>query len=277
MKKGLLIFTGMVALFTTITVVSFKHEAKAQPSGISGYSGASSSCNSCHGGVAHTVTNAAANAVLTSDIPATGYVPGTVYNMVLTIKSKKNKVGFDLRAQTSANAVAGSFNTSVTNGQVMSNEIVHTSSNTITGGSKKVSFKWTAPPKGTGKVTYYASVATGINGTSAMDTLNKLSVAFNESTVTDVEDVTIEDKSFSVFPTVTKNDFTVSYQLESVSEVRINLCDAQGTILKDIFVGEQAGGAYTQTISSKGLANGTYLVHYSVNGKSKVERFFVEK
>lgn len=276
MKKSLLIFTGMVALFTTVTVVSFKHEAKAQPNGISGFSGASAACNTCHGGINNTVTNAVENAELTSDIPATGYVPGTVYNMVLTIKSKKSRVGFDLRAQTSSSAVAGSFGSTVTNGQLMSNEITHTSATTISGGQKKVSFKWTAPAKGTGNVTYYASVATGVNGIT-MDTLNKLNVVFNESAVTAVDDAMIENKTFSVFPTIAKDDFTVSYQLDMPSEVRINLCDVQGVVLQDIFVGEQASGTYTQSISSKGLAKGAYWLHYSANGKSKVERLFVEK
>ena len=282
MKKFFLFFTGTAAMFTIVTLVSWDNQAVARPNGISGVSGSVTSCSNCHQ-VANTVSNGL-NAVVTSDIPASGYVPGTVYNLALTIKSQKSKVGFNLRAQNNAAAVAGAFSNVSSNAQITTGatfggsagELTHTSANTISGGAKTITFKWTAPAAGSGPVTYFGAIATGV-AQDQMDTLNKITLVFNEGTVTSVDDAILDATNLQVFPTVSKESFTINYTLSATSQVNVSLYDQKGTLLKEIFTGSQNAGSQTQHITAEGLKEGAYMLQTSINGISKAHKIFVQK
>lgn len=284
MKKSILFFTSATAMLTIATVVSFDTEVQARPDGISGHSGAVSTCQSCHQGIANVVQNGSTS-TLSSDIPAEGYTPGAVYNMALTIHSKKSKVGFNFRAQNSSGDLAGALSNVSSNAQITNSstfgaivgELTHNINNTISGGKKVVTFQWTAPVAGTGDVSYHGIVATGVNARISMDSLNKLKVVFKENTVTGIKDVSAATTNFSVLPTSTNDYATISYDLKVPAQVYLKLYDTEGHVVEDIFQGQEAAGAHSREINVSKLREGSYMIWMSANGKITTERIVVVK
>jgi HYR domain/Secretion system C-terminal sorting domain len=144
-----------------------------------------SSCASCHGGAGNGSTN------LTSDIPASGFVPGTTYNMVLTVTQAGQPLfGLGVESLSTANAQAGSF-TAGTGTQVQTKtarqNLIHVANGGVGNGSKAFAFKWTAPTVAAGNVTFYfAGLAANGDGTeNAQDnTYTGSSVFAPQTTVT---------------------------------------------------------------------------------------------
>lgn len=284
MKKKILFFTSATALLTIAAVVSFETEVKAMPGGISGVSGgATATCQNCHGGISKIVDNGG-TAKLSSDIPVDGYTPGQVYNMSLTIYTQKSKGGFNLRAQNSAGVIVGflekqSSNAQVTDGSINGakiGELTHNDPN-ISGGQKEITFKWTAPAAGTGDVSYYAAVATGVNRRTSMDSLNKLKVVFKENNVTGISDANMVSSGFSVYPTDARDHVTLSYGLSVPADVWVRLYDLQGHVVTEVFQGREAAGAHSREVNVAHLEAGSYLVWLSANGKITTERIVVRK
>jgi hypothetical protein len=139
--------------------------APASETGKTGSNGApgEGTCTSCHGGAAGGSVN------LTSDIPASGFVSGMTYNLVLTV----SQVGFPLfgmgiESLSSANTQAGTLiagtGTQVQTKSARQN-LIHTFNGGLSANSKAFSFKWTAPAVAAGNVTfYYAGLAANANG-----------------------------------------------------------------------------------------------------------------
>lgn len=283
MKKKILFFTSATALLTIAAVVSFETEVKARPIGVSGVSGDMLTCQKCHGGISKIVDNGS-TAKLSSDIPVDGYTPGQVYNMSLTIYSQKSKGGFNLRAQNGAGTIAGFLSDPSSNAQLTDagteggviGELTHKGPD-ISGGKKEITFKWTAPAAGTGDVSYYAAVATGVNRWFSMDSLNKLKVVFKENNVTGIRDANMVSSGFSVYPTDARDHVTLSYGLSVPADVWVRLYDLQGHVVTEVFQGREAAGAHSREVNVAHLEAGSYLVWLSANGKITTERIVVRK
>src|SRR6267378_2573313 len=73
-----------------------------------GYCGNPTTCVACHSGSNHNQTG-----WITSDIPVTGYVPGTTYSITATAKcpkyTTKNIFGFEISPQNAAKALTGTM------------------------------------------------------------------------------------------------------------------------------------------------------------------------
>lgn len=135
-------------------------------------------CVTCHSGSSVTTAQGA----ITSNIPASGYVPGQSYTVTVTAQHPTfNVFGFMLTAETSTGAKAGSWTiTNATETQLTAggSYVSHTSSG-ITGSSnmKTWTVQWTAPTPGAGTVTFYAAInrANG-NGTTSGDQIQTASL-----------------------------------------------------------------------------------------------------
>jgi hypothetical protein len=112
---------------------------------------------------------------ITTDIPMTGYVPGTTYTITLTgTHSGVGKFGFELTAEDNANSKVGTFViTDATQTQLKNggNAVTHTGAGTSPSGNAKTwTVDWTAPSAGTGDVGFYAAFnAANGNGNTAGD------------------------------------------------------------------------------------------------------------
>jgi hypothetical protein len=275
--KKVYILTSLLAVASYFAyMAATPHVLKAERTGIVNYNGSTNDCSSCHRGIKATVTNNG-NAALTSDIPNTGYVPGTTYNMTLTIKTKTTKVGFDVAALNSTKSLTGTISSISSNAKNNSGEVTHTGTNTVTGGSKVINYKWQAPAKGTGAVTFYGAVAINPNLTSSMDTLSKFNTVFVESVTTSADDYLLEESAVSVTPTIAKETFDVNYNVQSAGSVKIELLKADGSFAMYLVDGQKSAGEFTRTVNSSSLKSGIYLVRSTINGKTKTDKVVIEK
>jgi len=139
-------------------VSSFSGDNAKYPGGApAGYTGSPADgkdCKQCHGGSTTPVAD-----WITSDIPAEGYTPGTLYNITVTVTGSGKK-GFEVSPQNLSGSLLGTLQA--------------TSGTELTGGGKYVTqssssnanpatwtFKWTAPVAGTGEVTFYGAFTVG--------------------------------------------------------------------------------------------------------------------
>jgi histidinol phosphatase-like enzyme len=137
-----------------------------------GYSSAPTegNCTGCHAG---TVNSGSGSATITTTVPASGYVAGSVYQVSMTVAQAQVPLfGFDLTALNSGGTNAGTMTvTNTAEMQILAsggrNNMTHKSAGgSSTTGSKTFTFNWTAPATSTGVVTFYAS-GLAANGTGS--------------------------------------------------------------------------------------------------------------
>ncbi len=122
-------------------------------------------CTDCHNGPAETIVAG----WITSNIPVTGYVPGSTYSVSATINSPgHSKCGFEVSPQDAAGNILGSLmitNLAETKLVGLGNYVTHTAAGTSSpGGTKTWTFDWVAPASGTGDVTFYGAFNATDNG-----------------------------------------------------------------------------------------------------------------
>ena len=223
-KKITFIFFALVfaaALTSSIT------NGSGAPYKTTGSPGDGKDCSMCHSG-----STATAN-FITTDIPASGYISGQTYTITLTAtKSGINKFGFELTAEDAAHAKKGAFaitNTAET--KMVMDEVTHTGNGTSgTNGSKTWTAQWTAPPAGTGAVTFYSAVnaANGDGGTGGDQTiLSNLTVQEDPSNAIGSAS---GKKSLKVYPSVVSSQLSV----EAGDDIfRLYVSDMSGKIVLD--------------------------------------------
>jgi Secretion system C-terminal sorting domain/SprB repeat/HYR domain len=136
----------MFSLVAT-SIFMFSHTSSLSPNGKAGYTTATRNCSSCHGGAGSGSMN------LTSNIPASGFVPGATYTMTLSVaQTGQPAFGMDL-------AAIGGTLTPGSGTKILTGELVQ-STPSSTG---NFTFSWTAPT--TGNATFnYAGLAANGNG-----------------------------------------------------------------------------------------------------------------
>jgi hypothetical protein len=161
-KKVLLIGIPLfiVGVIASTSVFSFTDGAPASCSG-SPNDGANCS-TSCHS----TAKNEEKPGWITSNIPETGYKPDSVYMITATSTGieSSTKFGFEVSPQFATGKVAGKLVlTNPTEMKLLAGGkfITQKMAGVDGKGSRTWNFKWTAPPKGSGKVTIYGAFLIG--------------------------------------------------------------------------------------------------------------------
>jgi len=138
-----------LAISFLITGYAFAYPS-GSPAGYTGSPGDNHHCVSCHNGSSATVTN-----WITSDIPAAGYTPGTVYNLTVTVTGSGAK-GFEVSPQNPTGLQLGTLAAGSGSKLVGGTKYV-TQSSSSSAATKIWNFTWTAPAAGTGVVTFYGA------------------------------------------------------------------------------------------------------------------------
>ncbi len=152
MKKTFLLLAIVVIAVLGLTSFETLYPTGA-PAGYTGSPGDGQNCTSCHGGTATSSTG-----WITSNIPASGYVPGTTYQITATNSlTGSGKFGFEVSPQNASGTLLGTL-AAGTNSQLVGGGkyVTHTNA------SPSIStwtFNWTAPAAGTGNVTFYGAFA----------------------------------------------------------------------------------------------------------------------
>ena len=157
----LILLSLAVVLFSSYSILS----GNGAPSGRTGSPGDGSNCSSCHSQAAGTTPG-----LITSNIPASGYVPGQTYQITATnTLTGSGKYGFEVSPQNASGTQLGTLAAGTGSKLVGGTKYVtHSSSNTST---NTWTFGWTAPAAGTGTVTFYGAFAKSHPGPTTLSTL----------------------------------------------------------------------------------------------------------
>ncbi|MEW6737988.1 MAG: choice-of-anchor V domain-containing protein [Acidobacteriota bacterium] len=170
----------IVALFAAVlswVTVAFAFSSGPEP-GKTGAPG-EGNCVDCHNSFPQ---NSGSGSVSLTGLPQNGYVPGTRYNLTVTVaQSDRIRWGFQTTALTEDGSAAGTFTVTSTAMTQMLNTTIggkqrfyveHTSTGTQRGkqSSATFNFDWTAPASDVGPITFYvAGNAANGDGTSRGD------------------------------------------------------------------------------------------------------------
>ncbi len=185
MKYKVLIAIAVVSIGTIL--LDFKKEAHGNvngaPAGVTGSptDGLTCAASGCHTGSAVV----ASPGWITSNIPGTGYVPGTAYTITATATmASLVRFGFEISPQSASGNLVGTL-TAGAGTQVIGagKYITHTSAGTTgTTGSHTWTFTWTAPASGTGPLSFYGAFNCTNNDThTSGDQIHTSSMAVTEA------------------------------------------------------------------------------------------------
>jgi len=135
------------------------------PAGYTGSPGDGADCSGCHGGTATTTAG-----LITSNIPASGYVAGHTYQITATNNiAGSGKYGFEVSPQNAAGTQLGTL-VAGTGSQLLSGSkyVTHTNASSTV---NSWTFSWIAPSVGTGPVTFYGAMARNYKGITTLSTL----------------------------------------------------------------------------------------------------------
>lgn len=237
-------------IFSIAGIVLFSSYALMSPSGApaayTGSPGDGANCTNCHGGNATTTAG-----LITSNIPASGYVAGQTYQITATnTLTGSGAYGFEVSPQNAVGAqlgtlVAGTGSKLVSGG---TKYVTHNASNSTT---KTWTFSWIAPAAGTGPVTFYGAMARNFPGFVTLSTL-----AVNEALTTGLEE---NPATVSVLAGESNGLITVVLNSKT-NHAKITIFDLSGRQLLSTSV---SGGGSHQL--DQVFKTGVYIIRVQVN------------
>ena len=216
-------------------------------------------CTHCMGGSATAVTG-----WITSDVPATGYVPGNTYTITATGTGTGRK-GFEISPQDLAGNLIGTLIAGSGNKLVGSNIYV-THSSAVTANPAVWHFQWTAPATGVGDVTFYGSFAVTQSATKTT------TMVVSQSTVGMTE---ISDPEWRFYPNPAHEKILMNLSAFRDETIRVDLLSLRGEVLRNlVHIGVQAGTGTFEV--SLGQPSGIYLVRLTTPTGTQVRKLMVD-
>ncbi len=257
MKKDYLFkFFLFLIPISAFSLLSFSGGVGGARTGSPGDGG--TTCTICHAPGA----DFGASAIITSNIPSTGYDVDTDYSVTVTATSSAPGHGFLLTAERlSDNGKIGQFTAPDSNTLVQDggSRISHANRNNATW-----TFTWRSPSTLQGQVRFYASVnAVNNNGSNGGDQV-----------VTAVSDISnalgtndFQALDFNMFPNPS-TDF-VNIQLSSgTTQAQAGIYDYRGRLISTKVITET-----DQQMNVSNLASGIYIIRVSTDTKLGAKRF----
>jgi hypothetical protein len=87
--------------------------------------------------------------------------------------------------------------------------------------------------------------------------------------------ITNNELTLTCYPNPCNSEVTIRYQLNNKSDVKLEICNLQGELINSALNKEQDAGAYNETISVEGLADGIYFCRLQAGEYSKSVRLVV--
>lgn len=262
MKKSVLLvlFITIIAIVIVSNLNSTVANASSPPNATAGApaDNGGQTCTNCHGGTATQTTG-----IISSNIPASGFVGGTTYSVSVTM-SGASAYGFELTPQTATSNVGIGSWIAGTGSSVSTKYIKH--SGKKTGASAVWTFSWTAPTTATTVTFYGAFNYANNNSTSSGDVIRKSSITYFANTTGIVDHKTLSTL-VSVFP----NPATEVLHITSTEVFdKGSIYSIEGKLVKTI--SEEELSSKIITVSS--LDNGFYYLNIYTNDKPIVTKFF---
>jgi hypothetical protein len=157
-----LILLATVVIFLSSFALMYPSGA---PASVTGSPGDGANCAKCHGGTATTTAG-----LITSNIPATGYIAGQTYLITATNNiAGSGKYGFEVSPQNAAGTQLGTLVAGTGSTLVSGSKYITQSNASST--TKSWTFSWVAPASGTGQVTFYGAFARNYPGPVTLSSL----------------------------------------------------------------------------------------------------------
>lgn len=217
------------------------------------------SCTDCHSG-----GNFGTSVAITHNIPDTGYLLDTNYNVTVTASSSASEHGFQMTAEKVSDdskigtLIAGS-SSSLTNGNA---NITHTSAS-----NSSWSFQWKSPSTDEGRVTFFAaSVAANGNGATSGDQV----VTGDSGQISSLSIAEAKWLDFEMYPNPAATELNI--QLSSgANEAIVEFYDAMGrlSLSKKIDTSDPE-------INVSNLSRGVYLLKVLSEDKVGTQKFIKE-
>ncbi|MBX7227652.1 MAG: hypothetical protein K1X55_16580, partial [Chitinophagales bacterium] len=254
--KHKLIFFVFFSLLTTVFVV-------AHNNGESGSTGAPSenTCakSGCHN--SYPANSGTGSILISSDIPASGYVPGTTYNISVTVaQTGVSLFGFDLVAlnpggnSTGTLVITNAASTQLitdANGRI---NITHTNGGGASNNSKVFNFNWTAPSPGVGTVTFYsAGNATNNNNNAMGDYIYNTNKAYTQAVSNTITTGTVSGSPFCQGATGINIPYTITGAFNGGNVFTAQLSDPTGSFTTSTNLGTLTSTTSGTIVSSVGL------------------------
>ena len=272
MKKVIII----VLAFTAISLIEYKSAIsypQGAPDGNTGSPYDAQTCASyCHAGAPVTTLPG----LISSNIPASGYIPGTTYTITAQINGiGHTKFGFQISPMDSLGNVLGAMAEQNSETQItgMGRYITHTLSATDGPGSRTWVFDWTAP-NNVSKVTFYGAFnVTNNNSSSSGDTVYTTTYKVHKDTsnLTAI-DVLATKTGLAVFPNPVKDYFTVQTQdQDSEAEIKIYALDGREVYHAHV---PQVNGTYSLP---EHVLSGIYYIQVQTLNNRYLHKIMVHK
>ncbi len=258
------------SIFTTEYSSSANGNLIGAPATSTGSPGDASSCSSlgCHGAISFTApyfspspTTTVAG-LITSTIPAGGYIPGNTYTITGTVTSPgKTRFGFEISPQNTAGTLLGTLTATDTTTHLVGtgNKYITHKQSGIDGttGSHTWSFDWTAPAAGVGPVTFYGMfMITNNDGKADVgDVLQKSTLLIHEFGTTSIDEVKNIANYISIYPNPISDNFFINNSLNAMGSMAVNISDMNGQFVKKI-----PNVLNRQSINIDDLAKGVYFL-----------------
>jgi hypothetical protein len=245
--RYLLLLPLFVAIFAVIQAFSggsgLKYPTGA-PAGHTGSPGDGQNCTVCHGGSPTNVSG-----VLTSDVPATGYVAGLTYNFTVSLTGSGRK-GFSASPQ---NVSGTQLGTLIAGSGLQLNGggkyVTHTQGSNA--GTATWNFQWVAPQAETGPVTMYIARVIG------QPNVGLSSLTLNENFSVGIEELL--KKETRIYPNPVMNNIFVDINLKNSGNMLAEAYNMNGQLAQVLFDGGLQSGK--QTLSFKNNLNpGSYVL-----------------
>jgi hypothetical protein len=258
MKKiALPILSILIALSCIFMFSGFNKRSSGSPAGKTGSPADASDCTSCHGGTATTATG-----ILSSNIPVSGYTPGSSYTITVTLTGSGNK-GFEVSPQNVAGTLLGSL-TAGTGTKFPTGSTKYITHSAVKSSNPAVwTFTWVAPASGTGDVTFYGAF-------TITEPVTKLStMVVNESSSASIVETDKTGSNFIVYPNLVTNTLNINYNVTDGGNVSLQLFDIYGRMVIDILEENiSSNGSKTKSVSiGNEFKTGVYFLRYT-DGKN---------
>ena len=282
MRNKIILITGLLFIGLVITDSLNNHALTNSSAAPAGNTGSPFDGVTCAQAGCHNVTAVNQPGLITSDIPAGGYIAGTTYTITATVAdltSSFNKFGFQVSPQSNSGTLLGTLivtNTTQTQLVGSGKYITHKSAGTTgTGNSKTWSFNWTAPATGTGDVTFYGAFnAADGNGLSTGDVISTSTLVIPEHITSSVHDPNNDDV-LKVFPNPVSNQLTVSLKsMPSEAQGFVEIISIDGKLIKKIGWENRNSGNLSRSIKIDvlDLNAGIYFINIKMGEHNYIEK-----
>lgn len=245
MRKQLLrAFTILAVAVTAGTLHSTPFGAPTDGrTGSPGDGGKTCVTSGCHSGAVNSTTT-----IISSNVPAEGYTPGSTYTITVSVDGSGKK-GFCVSPQDASGNVLGTLAAGTGNAVTGKGYMTHTSA--VSTNPAVWTFSWTAPAAGTGTVNFYGAFATTKFST------RKQVFPIAEKSATGIREQSVFN-NLDVYPNpVRDGKVSLSLQLKRAVTVQVSIINIQG---QEVMSQTMEGNTLNRVLDCSAFENGVYFL-----------------